>query len=543
MRALLTLALMGLTLFLHGCKKLPPENPATQSASRSCGSIENTPPSSQNAPPSEDEVHSALLRSIIILNETAYRDPVPERLQLDTSSPWKSYSDEFVSFTYPNDQRLSLNVLEPGEGFTVQGGVVSSAENSWFRTYELKANDSPYCVIMLERADHFDDGICFCGAVELESYLFHNQAIFRFSLMEGGTMKKVQALSNGLRIVFFEYTHLTIPQDAYKKIAMSVRFKNRACNEKEIRLKLFQKYGFESRIGFLRRGMVRSDLLDLLGPPHHEKGDSLFYVAKEDEGCARFELSLTGGVFRELPEEWREELPPERGSLKWMQSAASSKQLTDEDVKLVFDEFAKRAPEADFDIWCRLCQVAYELTDRGYRDSRVLTIVRNRRPTQMYGLGHYAHLILHKYDPIGSKPLFVKILDLSFDEARLQQEEYPGFDTSNLILFLGTDHPEFRRLVLEAMDHPSKGIRGDGYSRWHDLPPADVLPRVRQGLRDASDTVRENSAEALAELSSDEADMTLLKECLKNEQDDHVWDDIFAAIERFLSRAATRPAP
>ena len=107
---------------------------------------------------------------------------------------WVRYEDEFVSFSYPKDARVSLEIKSPGDPIPILGSPVSSSENSLFRCYRLTFNGATYCLLLLDRTNDFDDGVCFCGHVAYEKYLEHHEALYRFSLFDNGVFKKIQML-------------------------------------------------------------------------------------------------------------------------------------------------------------------------------------------------------------------------------------------------------------------------------------------------------------------------------------------------------------
>ena len=138
---------------------------------------------------------------------------------------WVRYEDEFVSFSYPKDVRVSLEIKSPGDPIPILGSPVSSSENSFFRCYRLTFKGATYCLLLLDRTNDFDDGVCFCGHVAYEKYLEHHGSLYRFSLFDNGVFKKIQMLGDGLRLVLFEWTHMPISQQVYAQIALSVRFR------------------------------------------------------------------------------------------------------------------------------------------------------------------------------------------------------------------------------------------------------------------------------------------------------------------------------
>ena len=136
---------------------------------------------------------------------------------------WVRHEDEFLSFLVPDDPRVRLEIKTPKDPVLIAGGQDLSKSISFIRCYRLTFRDETYCLLFLDRQSKFDDNGCFCGTVVYEKYLQHHGALYRFSLMRDGKIKKIQTLGEGLRLAGFEWTHMPISQDVYAQIALSVR--------------------------------------------------------------------------------------------------------------------------------------------------------------------------------------------------------------------------------------------------------------------------------------------------------------------------------
>ena len=58
---------------------------------------------------------------------------------------------------------MALDVKGPEDGIPIMGGVVGTTENTFFRRYSLSLGEHTYALLMLDRREGFDDGICLCG--------------------------------------------------------------------------------------------------------------------------------------------------------------------------------------------------------------------------------------------------------------------------------------------------------------------------------------------------------------------------------------------
>lgn len=461
---------------------------------------------------------------------------------------WKTYEDDEVSFCHPDDPRLVLEVKKPGDRIPIRGGPVGTTENSFFRSYRLALGTNTYALLLLDRADHFDDGICLCGAVVYRKYAFHNGALFAFDVLEDGQVKKAQVLGNGLRMVLFEWTHLPMTQEVYVQLALSMRLKAGPCDEAAMRKAVLDKHGFEGRLGFLERGMTREDLLALLGAPTRSDRSSLFYVQKSARWQTTTTIALKNGRFEGFRDGWRTsaELPPEPGSIDWIsETAEGSGRLSRKTVADLFDRFCVQAPTAPSDDWDRLCRAAYALFKKGHRDARIPVIVRARfeeKETRQ----HYAAWLLHEYDPDGSRDLFAQRIRVALDEARACAAAGPESarftsgtwdDLYNLLCFLGEASGRRVPLVLEAMDHPHPDIRGAAYLFWDKIPASDAHPRLLRGLEDADPHVRRRTAMAFEDGAGSAADLP----ALKKQRDVETEEDTKAHLALAIARLERMP--
>jgi len=492
------------------------------------------------------------------------KDATLEKVAAKGSFPkWRTHEDEYLSFSYPDDPHIKLETKKPGDRIPIMGGPLRTAGITFLKSYRLALGRHTYCLLMLDRNDEFDDSICMCGAVVYDKYLFHNGALYRFSFLGSGEVKRVQLLCNGLRVVLFERTHLPIHEDVYLDIALSVKMRNGPCDEDEMKKAVFAKYGFEGRLGFLEKGMTKSDVTELLGVPRREHKGILYYLQRhsyeDGRGTYSYEtttrLDLRRGSFAGFGKNWRRarELPPERGTPEWILAKARYKEgmwraedydlgpLNPDEVKYVFDRIVALLPEASSNHWGILCQAVHALHAQGLKDKRVLPAIRARYLEDDLRM-HQASWILHIYDPDGSRDLFLKRIRLTLDGAKkraaslIKKEQSltlaPYDDLHNLLSFLGKTHPQRVDLIIEAMDHPHSQIRSDAYFFWDSIPREVARPRLIKGLKDRNVYVRDWSARAFAKGFGAPKDLLVLRERRAEEPSQRIRETLESAIKR-----------
>ncbi|MHC4250495.1 MAG: hypothetical protein ACYS9X_15310, partial [Planctomycetota bacterium] len=342
-----------------------------------------------------------------------------------TSFPhWQLYEDEYVAFRYPQSPHISLQVQEVGDKSAVKGGAAADRGDTSIRKYRLMIGKRDYWMVMLGKEEDFDDGTCSCGKVVYTKYLFRNGALYRFSLLEWhqGAIKRIQILRGGMRVVLFGWAHMPIHQEMYLKLALGMQLKGEPLDEEKARRAIIEKYGFAGRAGFLEKGLPRQRIKALLGAPAEETDSSLTYRTVSDDWYeTTYRFPLEQGGLAGLREDWcsTKGVPPTRGSVAWIYEKGTGlrasmrppdrdmRRVTADDARFIFERFLVLAPEASAKDWRSLCQAVCDLRDKGYRDDRVVPVVKRRfLDFDLYQM--WAAWILAKYDREGSQELFVK---------------------------------------------------------------------------------------------------------------------------------------
>ncbi|MGW8256143.1 MAG: hypothetical protein ACWGMZ_01525 [Thermoguttaceae bacterium] len=471
---------------------------------------------------------------------------------------WVRHEDEFLSFRMPDDPRIRLEIKTPEDRIPVAGGPIRSEGISFFRCYRLTFKGETYCLLLLDRQSKFDDSVCFCGHVAYEKYLQHHGALYRFSLLENGRVKKIQVLGEGMRLVLFEWTHMPIHPEVYAQIALSVRWRHPPRDLKALTAKVQQEYG---KAGFLEMGMDRAAVVALLGPPTSEDHGLLRYVFRRSNDKppgseieeVTWQIPLTDGKLVNLSPDWRQDrkLPPERNSVQWVLAKLDSRQgesdsvdpARQEELRPLLSRVIDYLPKAHEGHWWMLCRAAHLLAQRDVKDARVPEIIKKRYLDPQLS-ARDASEILHEYEPKENQALFVKRIRLEMSlackpDAIKEQADlgYNRFPLKQLLGYVRSNCDERNAIILEAIKHPHAGIRMDGYSYSADLPKSVARPRLQKGLGDSSAEVRAYCAGALVELSASSdaenpEDLALLRAQLAKEKDERVIEALREAIKQ-----------
>jgi hypothetical protein len=487
---------------------------------------------------------------------------------------WVRYEDEFLSFMIPDDPRVHLQIQTPNDTIPVDGQFVRSNAIRFFRCYRLTFKGETYCLLLLDRQGDFDNSICFCGHVPYEKYLQHHGALYRFSLLENGKIKKIQTLGEGLRLALFEWTHMPIHQEVYTRIALSVQWHDPPHDLQSLTSKIQQEYG---KTGFLEKGMDRDAVVALLGPPTSEDVDGLHYVFRrshDDPPGSEIEeisrtISLKDGKFQEISPDWEKSrwLPPEPNSIPWILAKLKNTQqgevkedaedekeedekkndsiplARDDELKPLLDRVVELLPNVRGIHWMDLCHASVLLAQRGVKNPRVFDIMQKRYLDPQLGMA-YASEVLQIYDSKKSQELFVKRIQLEMSLAKTpeaiqkQGDNAYGWGVKDLLGYLEQTHSQHDALILEAMDHPHAGVRSDGFAHWADIPVSMARPRLRKGVSDPFPEVRAACVESLVRMALDTPsadateDLKLLRVQLAKEQDPDVVKNLEKAIEQ-----------
>lgn len=481
-----------------------------------------------------------------------------------TDNSWYKYDDSYLSFLYPAYPNMKVDVSGNSESFV---------EELFTRTYHVNFQNNIFCRLQMRNVPVFEDEVDCCGLLQsvYEKYFLHNRMLYRISFLEDGRIGKIQILCdnfhvalhppalpcNNVRKVIVPLTSIT--QELYLKFALGIQLKNCSYSQQDIRVMIYERYGFKGLLGLLEKGMSKQNIISVLGKPQYEKDDILTYIAHEKRWGFTVRLHLEHDALMEFRPHWftSRRLPPQRGTIDWMSETLGLQTIVEKDreyhlaplnkndIPYIFDRFVELAFQVSAEDWNRLCSVIYELYERGYHDRRVLPIIRERflEPGPDFDA---ALEILYIHDREYSGNLLIKKAEQFLEIAKQvanDNHEYAetlivGHRTfRDLLSYIESIHPkEFERLVLMGMDHPHELIQMEAYHFWPNLSARDALPRLEKGLTHPSPWVRQESARGFIKCYGAAEHLPLLRQQLEQESDEEVRKLLQIASKRLSSR-------
>ena len=455
---------------------------------------------------------------------------------------WKTFEDERVKFSYPDDAAISVEV-KTDEPVPVGGDRVSSVDTSFSKAYRLVVGGQTMMVFMLQDATWLDDGICLCGEIHYERYLIRGGHLYRFSFLENGVMKKMQVLGAGERLMMFEWTHSPVHPEVYRQMARSVELKRPdTWKEDECRKLVTERYGSMDALGWIDEGAPLESVEAVLGKPtrKEEDGSRVWEKPIKEDGYRRVEkftlpfkadkLGRFDASYHDSGYESREAL---RGSLAWMKEVAEPyeeprvrgeaiKPMPAELKKELLELFLQKAeqPKEDFN---GLCQVMKVLVEQGIRDQRALEIVRQRFAADG---GHYAAWVLHQAGDPADTALFIDKIKEAYRRARENPKQEVEFDLHNWLAFVPDEDKRYPDLLRQGLGSPSTPVRRIAYFYLDSapFPEEEKMAQVRTGLTDPEEEVRLWAARCFEDLPMTDKDWELLAEAAEKEKDKHDRD-------------------
>jgi hypothetical protein len=426
---------------------------------------------------------------------------------------WKTHTDELISFELPDDPLLNIEAFTPEEKpeLRIVGGAVGTTDNSFSRVYRFSFSAGiPYGLLLVTKADWFDEGICFCGPIDLKTFVPTGGTLLELSQLPGGKVKKFQALNSTHRAVLFEWTHSAISQAAYARIGASLRFTTPSPRTTDEWVALTRKHrGAESGTGWLRPGMNRKSVESFMGRPDEEKDGTWLYIREErdEDGGGRrntVRLSFENDTLLRLGADWNsfEELEPGRGSRAWFHKTIrawsddhdvfgeENKQPIapdSDDISLMLAEFHRHAPGATGEDWEFWCGVIADLARQKVKDQKAVELIAKR--SKESDLDHnqtrwvfelYDHPELHGF--VHSRILFL----LGENEsARSHRHEL-----HNLMASLDRNDLEAGKLIRKVLSHDDDEMRSTAAYFVDKLPLKDSRKQIKELLADKVDSVR-----------------------------------------------------
>lgn len=463
----------------------------------------------------------------------------------DAGGTWRVWSDDRIGFEIPDDPRLVVTPVSPGEAavLRVVGSVMGTTDHRFERAYRITVGDElPYGLVLVSENEWFDEGICLCGPVVWQAFLASEGNLLEFSLLPDGAIKKVQAINGRHRAILFEWTHSVLTREAYARLASSLRLVEPSPRSPEEWYRLtVERRGEAAGFGWLRAGIDRSQIVALLGEPDRVEKAGLVYRHEErsPDGSGWFEerkLALAGGRLSRFDEDWlkEDELPPLEGSAAWAievaeRSGRDGPKPSRDEIDRVFAEFLKQGPQAT-EQWNSWCQAIHALHEEGHVSEDVLPLVEARFLEP--GLnGHYAAHLLSDYGSSRLKDLADQRIEfLLGDQASPGQR---GSELSNLFTFLGDD-AGLADWIRKGIEHGDAEVRRAAAWKVHRLPEGEASGAVRVLLADSDHWVRSASVSRAGRVCVPE-DLPWLEEARDKETEESLRKEIDGVIAALRS--------
>ena len=123
-----------------------------------------------------------------------------------------------------------------------------------------------------------------CGPMVHHVYRVEKGCLVRFSLLPGGAVKKAQMLGGKLRLMSFEWTHLSCPKNVYEKMVerMQLKIPHRLPEEK-LKEKIAERYGQGGSCGLLNKGMTKEAAVKIMGEAKEDKNGIMLWKGRSGD--------------------------------------------------------------------------------------------------------------------------------------------------------------------------------------------------------------------------------------------------------------------
>jgi hypothetical protein len=424
-----------------------------------------------------------------------------ERRLLDRKAAggWRKYSDDLIEFEVPDDPILKVEPFdEEVPAPRIMGDRLGTGP-SFVRGYRMTFNGLHYGTVLVNGAAWFDEEKCYCGPVDLKSFVAAGGNLLELSQLPDGRIKKVQAINGRHRAVLFEWTHSVISQEAYVRIGASIRLK--PASDRSVAD--WRSYSMEQRkdalagIGWLRVGTPVTEVVALLGEPQRKTADELYYesTSMNEDGSGyllKTRLPVRDGKLQRFGNDWtssKEARAWIKDTLRsWLDSAADLDEgtypnLPEEDVKLLLDHFHENAATAVGEEWDELCQILQDLANLGVKDEKACLIVVKRFSDNT--LPQFAsRWVLELYEVQDQLEMFHRRLEYVMKESR-------AGECHNLFSSLEPETNErSRELLRQGLSHQNDDIREDATYFLDGLPREEAVRMMKEKLKDPAKGVR-----------------------------------------------------
>lgn len=424
-----------------------------------------------------------------------------ERRLLDRKAEggWRKFSDDLIEFEVPDDLILKVEPFDKDVSEPLIVGDKVGTGPSFERGYRITFNGLHYGTVLVNELPWFEEEKCYCGPVDLKSFVVSGGNFLELSQLPDGRIKKVQALNGRHRAILFEWTHSVISQEAYVRIGASVRLK--PASDRSVAD--WRSYNMEQRkeplagIGWLRVGTPVAEVVALLGEPQKRTEEGLFYesTSLNEDGSSylvKTRLPLRDGKLQRFGNDWTSS----KEARTWIKDTLRSwsdlaedleegkyPELPKEDVKQLLDHFHENAATAVGEEWDELCQIVQDLANLGVKDEKAVPVVVKRFSDNTLPQFH-ARWVLDLYEVPNRLEMFHRRLEFVMNESKVGE-------CHNLFSSLEPRTNErSRELLRQGLSHQNDGIRQEATYFLDGLPHEEAARMVKEKLKDPAEDVR-----------------------------------------------------
>ncbi|UDQ97345.1 hypothetical protein AAEX28_09980 [Lentisphaerota bacterium WC36G] len=427
---------------------------------------------------------------------------------------WKTFEDEFISFSYPDHPDIKLEIKQQGK---------KESDNNFSRDYFLKIGDNIYYKMALKRAEDYRPNYCLCGPIFHHVFLVNKKTLLRFSLLRSGDAKTVQIFSNGWRLETFEWTHLPVHQDIFLEITSSMKLKKSATLSEAV---VFAKKTY-NRAGFLNKDMSKEQVIEILGKPIVTKGNLFTFQYPSGRRLVTAEIVFDKkGIFHGLKKNCYDYVltKPEKGSFEWIEEKITTEfsdaernyeptPLTENDAKLIFKIFVKKIATAEFYNKMILYKAICFLAKNGFQDQRILKMVEEKCQQKIVSRDDIS--IITYYAPENKEQLLSSQLRKIYKSGnKTQKAKYPDGrnEVAAIVLSMKQDEPLTKQLIIEGLNNKNKNIRGALYELLYLLPIEEAVIYLRKGFNEKEELAKFYCEEAIRKMKLSDIEKVIDKE-------------------------------
>jgi hypothetical protein len=442
---------------------------------------------------------------------------------------WRRYHGDGVSFDLPDHPQISIVRAKPRfhNPFNKDEAKDDDADELIANGYQVMFADHILVSVINEQSQTLDNSPgCFCGTIALDVFRFRDGVMRRFSLMENGEVKSLEAAVQQNAARLSEWTHSYLHPDVYTRIGLSLRPHGELFTREAAQAVVTDHHQMVGRIGLLYPGMPRDEVIAVMGAPSTNTDKRLRWhwlptpssnVSMTMEIEFDTHLLFQGwpseiivfsdkrkveyGLFQDVPSDEivlpnAHETEKEYGSVSWVLLHAR-------------DSISRKSAHSFLEHW--ITRLLPTLTNK---DSNLLffELVRltERKTLRVspdlllliqaffaeHG-GECAAVLLQEQIPDTALPLFITRLRLLITTPADERahEEIPL-----LMSYIGEQHPNYAELATAFMTHPTPSIQRYGWNLTTHIKPTIIADRLSAAIVSPDYWTRFNVAQYLAKL-------------------------------------------